>query len=167
MLVVGKRNQLHASLLESLFGHREAIGERGHHTYHLYAIFAKGSYSFQRRATSRDQILDHDHLGTLFDFTFYLITHAVIFRFRTHIGKGQAECISHQSTLRDGSRSNTGDGLYLRIVLEDQTHQAQLHIRAHLGIGVHLAVITIDGRLPAARPCERLLRSQLDSFDLQ
>ena len=144
MLVVGEGNQFHAGCSESLFCHRESVRKRSHHTNHFKACCTKCLDSFQTAAACRNQVFYNDNLRTCGQFTFYLVAHTVVFRFRTHIGKRHSQLVGNQCTLCDGSCSNTCYGHSLWEVLQDGVTEFQFHKRTQVGKRQCLSVVRVN-----------------------
>ena len=85
----------------------------------------------------------------------------------THIGEGQPQSIGHQCTLCDGTCSYTCYGFGLGEVLEDGACELHLDKGTKVGEGKRLAVVAIEGALPAAGPCEGVGGLKLDGLYVQ
>lgn len=84
-----------------------------------------------------------------------------------HVDEGLAEHVGHERALCDGTGGHAGHGIAVGEVLENHARQLNLDEAAEVGKGERLAVVAVEGRLPAAGPGEGLFGLELDGFHVE
>lgn len=119
------------------------------HAQHVASPLAQRFDGAQAAAAGGDQVFDHDHFGSRPVFALDLVGQPVRFRRAADVDKRLAHFFGDQYAVRDSSGGYAGDDVRVGIFFGDDLHESFVDFLPDSRIGEDLAVIAVDGRVPA------------------
>ncbi len=118
-------------------------------------------------ASGGNEIFNHHHVLARLEISLDTLLSTMLFRLGAHINKRQLHSISHKRRPADGCRRGARDAVRRNVKMLHARRQLFSHEATRLGMRIHHAVIAIDRRLHAARPCKWLRDGYFDRSDIQ